>query len=130
MGDKIRGVLTIPWVLAICAVASAVSGYVGHLLGRKASKEADSRAKQEELGRTIRWAIEQATLTGNELAARNGVIQLEVLLDDPLCTQREIDMIAAALTTVSDPGLEVIEAEGATRTEIEPSASLEPKTEA
>jgi hypothetical protein len=75
----------------------------GHWLGRRATKEADDRAKREELMRTVRWAAEQVA-GGNDVARSIaiktvGAVEASGLLQDG--DQAFIDAILQA--TVAEP---------------------------
>ena len=59
---------TLPtWALYVIGLGTPLSAFVavllGHFVTRRGATELDKRAKREEVGRTLRWAAEQAVKT-------------------------------------------------------------------
>ncbi len=80
-------------VLIATPLLAFAGGLVGHLLGRRASRELDRWRKREETMRMLRWATELAT-DPHEDRAKAGMLVLSALLDSPLLDEDDVELVA------------------------------------
>ena len=87
-------------VLIATPLLAFAGGLVGHLLGRRATRELDRWRKREETMRLLRWATELA-VGADPLGSLAGTEVLGALLDAAILDAEDRDLVAAVARAVA-----------------------------
>lgn len=96
---------SVPWPLLVLApVLVLAGGLVGSYITRRNAVEQAERAKREEVGRTIRWAAEQA-VSNDERVRQLGVDALLAYADSELLDDEDRRFLESVTDSVLAPTL-------------------------